>query len=326
MKLQRLEEKELISVLRKEFSASCPELTVGIGDDAAVIKAGKSSFIITKDLLVEDFHFVSSFHPPYFLGRKSLNVNLSDIAAMGGVPRYALLGLGLPIHIELDWLEKFFAGLKSAAKEESVILIGGDISQAKKITISVTAVGEGKNILKRSGAKPGHLLFVSGTLGDARQGLLLARKGYGIGDDKKADTLLKAFLDPAPCVSLGCELSRPMLASSMIDISDGLSVDLGHICKESGCGAEIYLEKLPISTELRSMQRRAFWYALHGGEDYQLLFSIPPQQIDSISRLQKKFRITQIGRIIGGKGVFIVDKSGKRKKLMEKGYHHFKMR
>jgi len=326
MKLQVLKEKELISALRREFSASCPELTVGMGDDAAVIKAGKKSFIITKDLLVEDFHFISSFHPPYFLGRKSLNVNLSDIAAMGGVPRYALLGLGLPMRTELDWLENFFAGLKSTAKEEGVILIGGDISQAKKIVISITAVGEGKAILKRSGAKPGHLLFVSGTLGDARQGLLLIRKGYSIGDDKKSDVLLKAFLDPVPQVLLGSELSRLRMASSMIDISDGLSVDLGHICQESGCGAEIFLEKLPLSTELRSLQRKAFWYALHGGEDYQLLFSVPPEKIDSISRLQKRFRITQIGRIIEEKTVFIVDKKGKRKKLIEKGYQHFKMR
>lgn len=324
MKLKSLSEKELITAIRKDFSDKSSDLTLGIGDDAAVIKVGDKHLIVTKDLLVEDFHFVSSLYSPYFLGRKSLNINLSDIAAMGGRPKYALLGLALPESTGTAWVEEYFSGLKSAAKESGVALVGGDISQAKKITISVTVIGEGKNILTRSGAGPGDSLFVSGTLGDAKEGLLLLNKGYILGKDKKADPLLRAFLNPKPQVSLGLDLSRSRLASSMIDISDGLSVDLSHLCQESGCGAEICLNRLPLSPELRFWQRKAFDFALHGGEDYRLLFSIPPKKIDIISRLQKKYRITYIGKMIKRKGVYLIDQRGKRKPLEIKGYQHFR--
>lgn len=323
MKLKRLSEGELISAIRKDFSKKHPGLILGIGDDAAVVKVGKIQLIYTKDLLIEDVHFITSHQPAYFLGRKSLNINLSDIAAMGGKPRYALLGLGVPPGSEKRWLEEFFSGFQSAAKESSVSLVGGDISQARKITISVTIVGEGKNIIKRSGAKPGHYLYVSGTLGNAKQGLLLLRKGHSLGKDKKADPLLKAFLDPLPSLALGQDLSRWKLASSMIDLSDGLSVDLSHLCRESGCGAEIYERNLPLSPELRVWQRNCFDFALHGGEDYQLLFTVPPQKIKSIRRLQRKYSITYIGLMKEEKKIHLVDRRGKRRLLEIKGYQHF---
>ena len=323
MKLKRLSEGELISAIRKDFSQKRPGLILGIGDDAAVVKVGKVQLIYTKDLLIEGVHFISSHQPAYFLGRKSLNINLSDIAAMGGKPRYALLGLGVPSGYEKSWLEEFFSGFQSAAQESSVALVGGDISQARKITISVTLVGEGENIIKRSGAKPSHHLFVSGTLGNAKQGLLLLRKGHSLGKDKKADTLLKAFLDPFPPLALGQDLSRWRLASSMIDLSDGLSVDLSHLCQESGCGAEIYERNLPLSSELRVWQRKYLDFALHGGEDYQLLFTVRPQKIKSIPRLQQKYPITCIGLMREGKKIHLVDRKGKRRLLEIKGYQHF---
>ncbi|MFP4082906.1 MAG: thiamine-phosphate kinase [Candidatus Aminicenantes bacterium] len=324
MKLESLEENELISAIRREFSGRNPDLLLGIGDDAAVVKAGKKNLIFTKDLLVEDFHFKSSLHPPYFLGRKSLNINLSDIAAIGGRPRYALLGLALPDKMDPSWVIEYFSGLKSAARGSGVNLVGGDISEAKKIFISVTVVGEGKNILKRRGARPGDLLFVSGTLGDAKQGLILLKKAYDLGRDRKADALLKAFLDPRPQVSLGMEISRKKLASSMIDVSDGLSVDLSHLCQESGCGAEIDVRRLPLSPELRSWQRKAVDFALHGGEDYRLLFSVPPERAGSLSLLQKKYKLTFIGRMIKKKSLYLIDQKGKKKPLKIRGYQHFR--
>lgn len=323
MKLKRLSEGELISAIRKDFSKKHPGLILGIGDDAAVVKVGKIQLICTKDLLIEDVHFITSLQPAYFLGRKSLNINLSDIAAMGGKPRYALLGLGVPSRFERRWLEEFFSGFQSASQESGVALVGGDISQAKKITISVTLVGEGENIIRRSGAKPGHHLFVSGTLGNAKQGLLLLRKGYSLGRDKKADPLLKAFLDPFPALALGQNLSRLRLASSMIDLSDGLSVDLSHLCRESGCGAEIFERNLPLSPELCIWQRKCFDFALHGGEDYQLLFTVPPQKIKFIRRLQHKYPITHIGLMREGSKIHLVDRQGKRRLLEIKGYQHF---
>lgn len=323
MKLKFLSERELISAIKKDFSKRHPNLFLGIGDDAAVIRVGRRYFIFTKDLLVEDYHFITSVYPPYFLGRKSLNINMSDMAAMGGKPKYALLGLALPEAVGTSWIEEYFSGFKSAAEEGGVALIGGDLSQAKKIMISVTLIGEGKNIIKRRGAKPGDELYVSGTLGDAKQGLLLLKKGYKLGLDKRVDPLLKAFLDPAPQVSIGIELSRYRIASAMIDVSDGLSVDLFHLCEESGCGAEIRLERLPLSPELRFRQRMAFDFALHGGEDYQILFSVPPEKIDFLSKLQKKYKITSIGRIIEKKGMYLIDQKGERKPLTIKGYQHF---
>lgn len=323
MKTKLLGERELISAIRREFSASCASLILGIGDDGSVIKAGKKYLIVTKDLLIENFHFVSALHPPYLLGRKSLNVNLSDIAAMGGKPKYALLGLGLSLRTTPNWMEEFLRGFKSASGEWDVILAGGDVSQSNKIIISVTAIGEAKNVIRRKGGKPGHFLYVSGDLGNAKQGFLLLKKGFRLKDDKKADTLLKAFLDPAPQLSLAMELSRLKLASSMIDISDGLSVDLYNLCQESGCGAEIKRHMLPLSSELRFWQRCPYEMALHGGEDYQLLFSVPAEKEKDLFRLKKKFNMTCIGKMIRKKGIYLVDNRGKRKPLKIKGYQHF---
>jgi len=324
MKLQNLGERELISRIRKDFSGFSPDVLIGIGDDAAVIRSGKKNLIITQDLLFEGIHFLKALHPPFLLGRKSLNVNLSDVAAMGGAPKYALLGLGLPPETDSNWLKEYFSGFRSASEEEGVALIGGDVSAAKNISISVTVIGEGKNIIQRGGAQEGHLLFVSGSLGDARQGLILLKKGCRLSDDKKADPFLQAFLNPLPQITLGQELSRLNLASSMIDVSDGLSVDLFHLCQESRVGAEIYLEKLPLSPEIHNFQKQPYRLALHGGEDFQLLFTVPPQNLKSLLRLQKKHKITSIGKVIKKRAILLVDRKGKRKPLAIRGYQHFK--
>lgn len=323
MKLLRLEEKALVEAIRRDFGQAPSGLVLGIGDDAAVIKTRGINFVVTKDMLIEDVHFVLRHHPPKLLGRKSLNVNLSDLAAMGAIPKYALLGLGLPVRSETSWIEAFFSGLYSAAREFGVSLIGGDITRAHKVTVSVTLLGEGKNVVRRDGAKPGHTLFVSGPLGEARQGMLLAKKGIQPGKNRRQNRMLKAFLDPKPQIALGGELARMKLASAMIDISDGLSIDLIRICEESGCGAEILLDRMPVSKELKAMQRRADDFALNGGEDYQLLFSVPEKKIDSLSRLGKKFALSAIGKMIKEKGIFLIDRRGRRKKLLPNPWRHF---
>jgi thiamine-monophosphate kinase len=323
MRLRTLGERGLIRAIRKEFSESRKDIILGIGDDAAVVKPCRKPLILTKDLLFEGVDFISSLHPPFFLGRKSLNVNLSDIAAMGGIPKYALLGLGLPSNFDILWIKEFLSGFHSAARGGGVLLIGGDLSSANKISISVTVIGEGKNIIRRSGGKPSHILFVSGFLGDSKQGFLLLKRGLKLGDDKRADPLLKAFLDPVPQISLGNELARRGLASAMIDVSDGLSVDLLHICEESGCGAKIELGRLPLSPSLRYFQKRPFPFALHGGEDFQLLFSVADRNLQSILRLQKKFRMTEIGRLTRRKGIFLIDRKGRKRQLPIKGYEHW---
>jgi len=323
MKLHRLGEKELILAIREEFRTRQAGLEIGIGDDAAVFKIGGKNLVVTKDLLLESVHFLLRLHPPRLLGRKSLNVNLSDLAAMGALPKYALLGLGIPLRTETGWIEDFFAGFKSAAKEHGVKLIGGDVTRAQKVALSVTLLGEGRNIIERGGARPGHFLFVSGALGEAREGLLLLKKGAKLGEDKRVDKMLIAFLDPKAQVELGKELSRLRAASAMIDISDGLSVDLGHICEESGFGAEIERERLPVSFELVALQKRSFDFALNGGEDYQLLFSVPPDKLSAVSRLKKKYGLTHIGKVIKEKGIFLVDSRGRRRPIQPDTWQHF---
>jgi thiamine-monophosphate kinase len=324
MKLRSLGERELVSSIREEFSAKTKNLVLGIGDDAAVIRGPKAFCLLTTDLLIEDVHFTVSIHPPHYLGRKSLNVNLSDIAAMGGRPRFALLGLALRKALEKAWVLGFFAGLKAAAMEEGVTLVGGDISAAKRIVVSITVIGEAANFIRRSGARPGDLIFVSGYLGDAAAGLRLLREGYRLGQDKRADYLLRAFLDPAPQIALGRAISRRRAANAMIDTSDGLSVDLLHLCEESGTGAEINLKRLPLSPAIRTFEKKPERLALHGGEDYQLLFAVSPGRAGLIAGLQKRFRIRQIGRMTRGKGVQVVNERGKKRPLEAKGYEHLK--
>lgn len=327
MKLRHLAERDLISAIRNDFSSRKKGVVFGIGDDAAVLKIGRKFLILTKDLLLEDFHFIRDLHPPFLLGRKSLNVNLSDIAAMGGTPQFALLGLGIPAGTPPRWVSDFFSGFKSAADETGVNLVGGDVSGAAKISISVTILGESTAVVPRSGARPGHLLYVSGCLGDAMAGFLLIKKGHRLGKNTEADSLRRAFLDPVPQIALGKALAGKKLASAMIDTSDGLSVDLLHLCEESGVGAEIYLGMLPLSAGLRKFSRRPLELALHGGEDYQLLFSVPPETPEKtagLEALEKKYKITHIGRMTRKKGIYTVDAHGKRSVLKIRGYEHFR--
>jgi len=324
MKLRRLGERELIAAIRKEFSGSGPKAVLGIGDDAAVIRPGRIPLIVTKDLLVEDVDFIRSLHPARSIGRKSLNVNLSDIAAMGGNPKYALLGLAFPPDLSLTWVSEFLAGFGSAARQAGVALIGGDVSKALTIIISVTVLGEGKHVIKRSGARPGHRIYVSGCLGDAKLGFLLTLKGLRLGRSKSADPILRAFLDPVPRIALGRELARRDIPSSMIDVSDGLSVDLMHICDESGAGAEIELQRLPLSPGMRTFGgKKALDYALHGGEDFELLFTAAPGKQNLLESLKKRFKISMIGRMTREKGIYTVDRRGRKSRLEIKGYEHF---
>jgi len=324
MKLNELTEKELIAGIRKDFGIKSQEtVELGISDDAAVIKSGGKKIVLTKDLLIEDVHFIFSSHPPALLGRKSLCINLSDIAAMGCTPKYALLGLGLPAKIKAEWVQEFFSGFKEASLEYNTALIGGDVTQADKVVISISLIGEGERYIRRGGAKPGDLLFVSGTLGDSAQGLIMSKQGIGLGEGLNKDFLLRAFYDPVPRVPLGEKLAEQNLASAMIDISDGLSVDLGHICEESSSGAEIELNRIPISAELSSVRENPLDLALHGGEDYQLLFAVPPEKEKQVLNLFSKFKITKIGCFISGKDIFIKGKNGTRKLMEIKGYQHF---
>jgi thiamine-monophosphate kinase len=324
MRLRSLRERELVSAIRKEFAGAVVGLLTGIGDDAAVIRCAGARCLLTTDLLIEDIHFTSALHPPFLLGRKALNVNLSDIAAMGGRPRYALLGLALPPNVGKGWVEKFFAGFKEAAGEAGVGLAGGDISAAKKICLTVTVMGVVDRAVPRSGARPGDFICVSGNLGDSAAGLRLLRAGHKMGKSRKVESLLRAFLDPIPQIALGLALAGRRLATSMIDTSDGLSVDLHHLCEESRTGALIELAALPLSPELRRLEKNPVEVALHGGEDYQLLFTVSPRKLSGLAALRKRFKIHRIGRMTRGKGVRVIDEQGRERPLRIGGYEHLK--
>ncbi len=323
MKLRRLSELDLIAAIRGEFAGPGPGLRVGIGDDAAVVEAGREPLLLTTDLLIEGSHFLKRIQPPFYLGKKSLNVNVSDIAAMGGRPRFALLGLGLPPRTPRDWVEDFFAGLRRAARDHGVKLIGGDLSRAERVLISVTLIGQGKRYVLRSGGRPGQALYVSGFPGRSKAGLDLLKRGAKFGRDKDADELLRAFLDPEPQVELGLELSRTGAASAMLDTSDGLSVDVSNLCRESGVGAEVEIGRVPIAAALRRKSAAPLQDALYGGEDYGLLFAVPASKAAAVERLAKRFPLTRIGRLTREPKVVLVKPSGRKAPFEARGYRHF---
>jgi thiamine-monophosphate kinase len=322
MRLKELGERRVISKIRRAFGEQRTDILIGIGDDAALVKAPRS-LLLTTDILVEDEDFRRAVHPPRLLGRKALNVNLSDIAAMGGRPLHALVGMAMPGDVEESWLRQFMAGFRSAAREARVALVGGDLSRSEKIMISVTVTGEAKSPVTRSGARAGDGIFVSGTLGDAARGFRLLEEGGLKGTSRGAGPLVRAFLDPVPRLELGALLARRKLASAMIDISDGLSVDLAHICEESRVGAEVDASRVPISAALRRLSKDPLALALHGGEDFELLFAVRQAKIAAIEKLPSKFQLTWIGRVTAGNKMFLVGPDNKKEPLRAGGFEHF---
>lgn len=322
MRLKHIGERRLIERIRRAFDDRRPDILLGIGDDAALVRCPER-LLLTTDVLVEDEDFRRADHPPRLLGRKALNVNLSDIAAMGGRPLHALVGLALPGDIDETWLRQFMAGLGSAARAAGVALVGGDLSRSSQIMISVTVTGEARSPVTRSGARPGDAIFVSGTLGDAAGGLRLLDKGAINGVAKPVRPLVKAFLDPEPRLKLGALLARRGLASAMIDISDGLSVDLRHICEESGAGAEVEAARVPISPALARFARAPLDMALNGGEDFELLFTVRPAKEAAVEALAKTWVISRIGRMTAGRAIRLIDANGRKTPLRAGGYEHF---
>lgn len=321
----------LIELIARRSACDRPDVVRAIGDDAAVFTgSGQDRFLATADVLNESVHFSLDTTTPYLLGRKSLAVNLSDIAAMGARPLYYLVGLSLPQHIPLDFVRALYRGMQAQARRFNVALLGGDMVAASGgLSIAVTLIGRAhpRRIVYRRGACPGDLVFVSGTLGDSALGLALLQQGARVAPK---NYLIRRHCDPEPRVALGSALADAGLATSMIDISDGVAADLGHILEQSSVGAEIYLESLPLS--------RAYWQqcssvsddfyapAVCGGEDYELLFTAAPRHRKAVEECSRKagIAVTCIGSINGYKGkVRIIDEKRKEYKLQKKGFCHF---
>jgi thiamine-monophosphate kinase len=303
-KTKELGEFELIHRLSSRLKFRAPNTVLGIGDDCAVypVKSGTNE-VISTDALVEDIHFKLSTTTPEALGRKALSASLSDIAAMGGVPKRVLVTLGIPKKISVSFLDRLYAGFNTICNRYKVELAGGDtVSSPKCFFINVSIIGEAKRVFTRQGARPGDLIFVTGTLGDSSLGLKLLSKKKREAKDHKF--LIGRHLDPTPRVLEAGILARSRInITSMIDISDGLVQDLYHICKASKVGARIHEDRLPRSRELSRICDRdqidPFPFLLNGGEDYELLFTLPPDGVKNLKRqfLKAKALVTQIGEI-----------------------------
>jgi thiamine-monophosphate kinase len=303
---------------------------LGIGDDASLFKGSRGfEQILTCDWFLEGTHFLRDKHPPDSVGWKCLARALSDVVAMGGIPRCFLLSLALPISHTGHWLDEFLQGLRRAAKRFGCVLAGGDTTRRADILINVTVLGEvrtGEAVL-RSGARPGDVLFVSGRLGEAELGLRLIRKS-----NKRAnsgDPVLKRHLYPEPRLALGRWLGEKRLASAMMDLSDGLSTDLPRLCAASEAGARIEAETLPVARVRKGSKSRdedSLHLALHGGDDYELLFAVPQKNLHRIPRFFHGFPITAIGKITKEARLLLVEKSGREVSLPNCGWDPFRQK
>jgi len=345
MKLSQIGELFLLEEIRKSFKKKSKHVVVGIGDDAAVVRPQDKYLLFTTDMMIEGVHFDSNFITPYQLGFKIVSVNVSDIYAMGGKPFYLLLNLAMNKNTTKKFNDRLFDGIKDALRLYDTTLIGGDLSASNTgMSLSATVIGYGEKYIKRSGANRGDKIYVTGNLGDSACGLELLKKikrhiplqrelsAFSIQRSAKSKILNQK--SEFPVLSLPWKIVEPLLrrhlmpearnpkkfikdATSMIDISDGLLIDLSRLCNESKVGARIYINNIPLSPELKkaasSLGISPIKLALSGGEDYELLFTAPTK---------KKVKAIYIGEITESERV-IVDSSGKEKPFSAEGYQHF---
>ena len=314
------------------------EVPVGIGDDAAVVRPRSGGdWVFSTDAFIEGRHFLSRAHPPHAVGYKALARAVSDLAAMGAAPRYFLLTLALPAGRTGSWLERFARGMGHAARRFGMRLIGGDVSRADCVGAALTVIGEAphKRVLARRGARPGDALYVSGRLGAAQTGLeILLRSGAAAGARAARSVVLRRQLYPEPRLALGQWLAAQRLASAAMDISDGLSTDLSRLCAAGGVGAVVHAGSLPLagSESLRSRGARRSRHdaadlrrALHGGEDYELLFTVRPRLVTRMPREFRGVPLTRIGEIAARRAI-LLERDGRMQVLRPLGWDHFARR
>lgn len=336
MKISELGEFGLIEVLAEMVAASAPRdketaerrpLVLGIGDDAAAWRVDDSVQLATVDTLVQGIHFNLETTSWEELGWKALAVNLSDIAAMGGVPRYALVSLSLPSHTDVENVKALYKGMLALAKQSGVTIVGGNMSGAPAAVISITLLGDTaskeKEMLTRSAARAGQKIAVTGSLGAAAAGLEMLTKHLSF-DSKAAEALRKAHLTPNPRVSEGRLLVQNGVRAA-IDISDGLLADLRHICESSKVGARLEIERIPVHPAVKeNFGEKALQLAMSGGEDYELLFTASAVIIEKV-KAALACPVTIIGDITAVKAgeVVLLDKEGNRMDAATHGWDHF---
>ncbi len=337
MRIAELGEFPLIDRINEIVNTKAPDVVVGIGDDVAVLAndADDENLILaTVDSQVEDVHFIRGLITPQQLGRRALAINLSDIAAMGGRPQYALVSLALPSDTEVAWVEALYRGLREEGDRFGTTIVGGNMaSSSGQAFIDVCVLGRvsRQHLLLRSGANPHDRVLVTGHLGEAAAGLAVALDPDLPVTPSEQDALLTRYLLPEPRLPESSIIARSGLATAMIDVSDGLSSDIGHICDRSQVGIQLWAEKLPISPAARhvaELQDRPAWQlALGASDDYELCFTAPPEAVEGlIADIQKKTEtpVTVIGEILPAeKGRQLTLENGERISLEAKGWQHF---
>ena len=311
MKIKDIGEFGLIDRITKKPKNK--DILVGIGDDAAVVKI-EGLQVLTTDCLVEGDHFRTDWFTPKQIGMKAIEINVSDIAAMGAVPKYVLVSLALPIDLDVEFVEELYEGMWKVCDKYKIEIIGGNMTHCNQIVISITVTGEveKKNLCLRNGANPSDFILVSDQIGNGRAGLRLHQENLnGFEQVKKSYLEPKANLDKA--------LKIAPFVSSMEDISDGLASEIRHICNESRCGAIIYKDKIPISDQARDVARKLredeYDYALYGGEDFELVFTVTKDNLDKVNGIL-------VGEITKNKRIKLsID--GKEKIISKSGFDHF---
>lgn len=303
--------------------------TFGLKDDAALldVPAGQQ-LVLAKDALIAEAHFFAD-DPADLVARKLLRTNLSDLAAMGAKPLGYLLATAWNADTDEDYIKSFARGLRQDQEEYGITLLGGDtVKISGPLSFSLTAIGTVKagQAIRRSGAEPGDRLFVSGTLGDSALGLKVKAGQLEFSSNDHKDYLVDRYLLPRPRVALGQILTG--YASACLDISDGLLADLGHLTAESGVSAVIDPSLLPLSEAAKvalQAENGDFSSVLSGGDDYELLFAVPPQKVDAMLEELKptSFQVTEIGRNERDSGIFFVDEKGSLKEVTPQGWTHF---
>ncbi|MGH9765820.1 MAG: thiamine-phosphate kinase [Blastocatellia bacterium] len=328
--------------------ASAPDLVLGIGDDAAVLRERKGrETLVTVDLLVEEIDFKLEYAPPQRLGHKALAVSLSDIAAMGGAPAFSMLTLGIPKRFQIPnpksqiFFEEFFAGYFALAEKHSVTLIGGDISSTPdRVTIDSIVIGrcQAGKAVRRDGAKIGDAIYMTGSVGASAAGLKLLLDGARLNESEGgqvclAQSALRAHLSPDPRIRFGQRVGQRGLAHSMIDVSDGLAQDLAHICEESGVAAVLDFDSVPVADEVSLISKEpevAFEFAVNGGEDFELLLTADsddePGLFDTAAECGLK--LSSIGEILPAaqdqqSSPLLLRRGSQVKPLSIRGFDHF---
>jgi len=306
-------EFDFITNIKKKFDLQY------VGDDCAVLpKDAKTDLLITADLLVQDVDFRLGWISPEYLGHKALAVSLSDIAAMGGTPLHAMLSIGVPAGLwRTDFIDRFYEGWHALAREFDVELVGGDVSRADACVIDSIVMGEAtrSRAFRRTGARPGDVIYVSGTLGGSAAGLKLLEAGHS------EDALIHRHLAPLPRLSLAASLSGLNFVTSMIDVSDGFAADLAHICRASDVGAIVYAGLLPVDEHVVGLfgDEEALELALHGGEDYELVFTCGPEFAAPLESLP----VTRVGKITAESGTMGLTRNNQTTMLPSRGFRHF---